>query len=137
MIVCEHVWFLSLGRVEQVYIYKPRNLRPYKLNLDYRNYKIIKFVCFAGGKCVWIFRTTYSVSPEKGKAVPQHTYGCGCAGGGGIYSSYSFMTSVLDGGEWSALCPGHVLPLRKGLLVPTGQEAGLAPEPVWTKRLQE
>jgi hypothetical protein len=42
MIVCEHVWFLSLGRVEKVYIYKPQNLRPYKLNLEYyRNYKKI------------------------------------------------------------------------------------------------
>jgi hypothetical protein len=25
------------------------------------------------------------------------------------YSSYSFSTSVLDGGEWSASCPGRAL----------------------------
>jgi hypothetical protein len=53
------------------------------------------------------------------------------------YSSYSFLTSALDGGKWSAsrlgraLAPGEVLP------VPTVQEAGWAPEPVWIQRLEE
>jgi hypothetical protein len=27
--------------------------------------------------------------------------------GGERYSSYSFLTSALDGGEWSASCPGQ------------------------------
>jgi hypothetical protein len=58
-------------------------------------------------------------------------------GGGRRYSSYSFMTSALDGGDWSASRPGHVLPPGKGPPVPTGQEAGWAPEPVWTHRLEE
>jgi hypothetical protein len=44
------------------------------------------------------------------------------------YSSYSFTTSVLDGGEWSAW---------KGHPVPIVQEAGWAPEPVWTRRLED
>jgi hypothetical protein len=48
------------------------------------------------------------------------------------YSSYSFSTSALDGGEWSASRPGHALPP-----VPIEQEAGWAPEPVWTQRLEE
>jgi hypothetical protein len=48
------------------------------------------------------------------------------------YSSYSFSTSTLDGSEWSASVPGRALPP-----VPIGQEAGWAPEPVWTQRLQE
>jgi hypothetical protein len=30
------------------------------------------------------------------------------------YSSYSFLTSALDGGEWSASRPGRDLPLGKG-----------------------
>jgi hypothetical protein len=30
------------------------------------------------------------------------------------YSSYSFTTSALHGGEWSASCRGHALPLGKG-----------------------
>jgi hypothetical protein len=47
------------------------------------------------------------------------------------YSSYSFSTSALDGGEWSASRPGEKAP------VPTVQEAGWAPEPVWTHRLEE
>jgi hypothetical protein len=49
------------------------------------------------------------------------------------YSFYSFSTSELDGGEWSAsrFGPG------KGLPVPIVQEAGWAPEPVWIQRLQE
>jgi hypothetical protein len=48
-------------------------------------------------------------------------------GGGGerTYSSYSFSTSALDGGEWSASRPGCALPPGKGPPVPIGQEAGL------------
>jgi hypothetical protein len=47
------------------------------------------------------------------------------------YSS-SFTTSALDGGEWSASCPGCALPPGKWPPVPIEQEAGWAPEPVWT-----
>jgi hypothetical protein len=47
----------------------------------------------------------------KGKAVPQHIYGG--AGRKKRYSSYSFMTSALDGGDWSASCPSCALPLGK------------------------
>jgi hypothetical protein len=54
-----------------------------------------------------------------------------------MYSSYSFTSSALDGCEWSASRPGRALPPEKGPLVPIVQEAGWAPEPVWTQRLQE
>jgi hypothetical protein len=53
------------------------------------------------------------------------------------YSSYSFLTSALHGGEWSASRPGRALPPGKGPPVPIVQEAGWAPEPVWTQRLEE
>jgi hypothetical protein len=53
------------------------------------------------------------------------------------YSSYSYLTSALDGGEWSASRPGCALPPGKGPPVPTGQEAGWVPKPVWTQRLEE
>jgi hypothetical protein len=53
------------------------------------------------------------------------------------YSSYSFSTSTLDGGEWSASLPGTALSLGKGPPVPIVQEAGRAPELVWTQRVQE
>jgi hypothetical protein len=53
------------------------------------------------------------------------------------YSSYSFMTSELDGGEWSASRPGRALPPGKGPPVPIVQEAGWAAEPVWTQRIEE
>jgi hypothetical protein len=49
--------------------------------------------------------------------------------------SYSFTTSTLDGDEWSASRPGRALPPGKGPPVPIGQEAGWAPVPVWTQRL--
>jgi hypothetical protein len=39
--------------------------------------------------------------------------------------------------EWSASRPGRALPPGKGPQVPIGQEAGWAPEPVWTQRLEE
>jgi hypothetical protein len=40
-------------------------------------------------------------------------------------------------GEWSASRPGRALPPEKGPSVPIVQEAGWAPEPVWTQRLEE
>jgi hypothetical protein len=54
-----------------------------------------------------------------------------------MYSSYSFTTSALDGGEQSASRPGRALPPGKGPQVPIGQESGWAAEPVWTQRLEE
>jgi hypothetical protein len=53
------------------------------------------------------------------------------------YSSYSFLTSVLDKGEWSASRHGRALNPGKGPLVPIVQEAGWAPDLVWTQRLEE
>jgi hypothetical protein len=53
-----------------------------------------------------------------------------------MYSSYSFTTSALDLGERSASRPGRALPAGKGALVPTGHEAGWAPQPVWTQEVR-
>jgi hypothetical protein len=60
-------------------------------------------------------------------------------GGGGErrYSFYSFLTSALDGGEWSASHPGCAVAPGKGPPVPTGREAGWVPEMVWTQWLEE
>jgi hypothetical protein len=69
------------------------------------------------------------------KAVPQHTHAG--AGGGRMYSSYSFTTSALDGGEWSASRTDRALPPGKRPPVPNVQESGLAAEPVWTQGLEE
>jgi hypothetical protein len=54
-----------------------------------------------------------------------------------MYSSYSLKTSALNGGEWLASRPGRALPPGKGPPVPILQEAGWAPKPVWTQRLEE
>jgi hypothetical protein len=54
-----------------------------------------------------------------------------------MYSSYSLLTSALDGGQWSASRPGRALIPGKGPTVSIGQEVGWAPEPVWTQRLEE
>jgi hypothetical protein len=69
------------------------------------------------------------------KAVPQHTYG-GTGGGGRMYSSYSFSTSALDGGERSASRPGRALTPGKEPPLPIGQEAGWAPDSVWTQEVR-
>jgi hypothetical protein len=53
------------------------------------------------------------------------------------YSSSSFLTSALEGGEWSASRPSRPLPPDKEPPVPTVQEAVWAPEPVWTQGLEE
>jgi hypothetical protein len=73
---------------------------------------------------------------KKAKVVPLHATEA-LGGRGSIVSSYSFSTSALYGGEWSASRPGHALAPGKGLPVPIIQQAGWAPEPVWTQRLQE
>jgi hypothetical protein len=52
-------------------------------------------------------------------------------------SFHSFSTSALDEGEWSASHPDLALPPGKGPPVPVVQEAGWAPEPIWTQRLEE
>jgi hypothetical protein len=56
--------------------------------------------------------------------------------GGEEYRFYSFTISALDGGEWSASRPDRALVPEKGPPVPIGQEAGWAPEPVWTQRIE-
>jgi hypothetical protein len=53
------------------------------------------------------------------------------------YSSYSFSTSAIDGGEWSVSRSGRAILPGKGPPVPIVQEAGWAPEPVWTQRIEE
>jgi hypothetical protein len=53
------------------------------------------------------------------------------------YSSYTFLTSALEGDERSASRPGRAVPPGKEPPVPTVQETGWAPEPVWTQRLEE
>jgi hypothetical protein len=50
--------------------------------------------------------------------------------GGGVYL-HAFLTRALDGGEWSASGPGRFTTMEWAV-VPIGQEAGWASEPVWT-----
>jgi hypothetical protein len=78
----------------------------------------------------WDCFTLYTVAA---KSCPTTRHG----GAWERYSSYSFSITALDGGEWSASRPGRALAPRKGPTVPTVQEAGWAPEPVWTQRLEE
>jgi hypothetical protein len=73
------------------------------------------------------------IMPKKSCPATRH----GGAWGERRYSSYSFLTSAVDGGEWSASRPGRALPPGKGPPVPIVQEAGWASEPVWTRRLEE
>jgi hypothetical protein len=52
-------------------------------------------------------------------------------------SCHSFLTSALGGSEWSGSLPGSALPPGKVPQVPIEQEAGWAPEPVWTQKVEE
>jgi hypothetical protein len=81
------------------------------------------------------FCTIYSPNVFKCKLVPLRSLEAYL--GERRYSSYSFLTSALEGGEWSASRPGRDLPPGKEPPVPTVQEAGWAPELVWTQRLEE
>jgi hypothetical protein len=53
------------------------------------------------------------------------------------YSSYSFTTSVLDGVSGQHHAPAALSPPGTGTPVPIGREAGWAPEPVWTQRIED
>jgi hypothetical protein len=68
------------------------------------------------------------------KAVPQHTYG-----GAGREEIQLLLIHDLGTtcGEWSVSRPGRALPPGKGFQVLILQEAGWAPEPFWTQRLEE
>jgi hypothetical protein len=61
----------------------------------------------------------------KAKAVPPHATK---ALGGEEVSSYSFSTSALDEGEWSASRPGRASAPGKGPPVPIVQETGWVPD---------
>jgi hypothetical protein len=71
---------------------------------------------------------------REAKAVPLHATK---VLGKRRYSSYSFSTSALDGGERSASHLGRALAPGKGPPVPIVQEAGWAPELVWTQRIEK
>jgi hypothetical protein len=60
------------------------------------------------------------------KVIPLHAMRT--LGGRVRYRSYFFLTSALEGGEWSASRPGRPLPPDKEPPVPTVQEAGLKAE---------
>jgi hypothetical protein len=83
---------------------------------------------------IWIKDSNVLGFVSKSKAVPIHAEVA--FGGDRRYSSYSFLTSALEVGEWSASRSGRALPPGKEPPVPTVQEAGWAPEPVWTQRLE-
>jgi hypothetical protein len=71
---------------------------------------------------------------DKLKAVPLHTMKA-------LEGEEVQLLLILDlsirWGEWSASHAGHALALGKRPLVPTVQETGWAPEPVWIQRLEE
>jgi lambda repressor-like predicted transcriptional regulator len=90
---------------------------PYSFNNSRKNLQcLLSFKCFS------------QYEKLKAKAVPLHTMKVL----EGRYSSYSFSTSTLDRGEWSVSRPGRTLSPRRGPPVPTVQEAGWAPQLVWT-----
>jgi hypothetical protein len=51
--------------------------------------------------------------------------------------SYSLSTSALDGVSGQRHAPAALYPRGKNPPVPIVQEAGWAPEPVWTLKLEE
>jgi hypothetical protein len=71
---------------------------------------------------------------SKSKAVPLPP--CRCRGVRKYYS-YLFLTSALDGGEWSASRPSLAFPPGKRHPVPIGYEAGWATELVRTHKLEK
>jgi hypothetical protein len=61
-------------------------------------------------------KTTAFRAEDRGRVPVRHAG----ANGERMYRFYSFLTSALDGGEWSASRLGHVLASEKGHTVPIG-----------------
>jgi hypothetical protein len=82
--------------------------------------KIYQFNFVKGYKYLKVSRNTSKEFSKKkqSKAVPLHAMEAHW--GVRRYSSYSFLTSALDGGEWSASRPGRALPPGKEPPVPIG-----------------
>ena len=78
-------------------------------------------VTISGIKSCCVIKGKGKVHPITGHEGPE---------GEQMYSSTLPSTSVLDGGRWSAPRPGRFTPGKHP--VPTVQEAGWAPGPVWT-----
>jgi hypothetical protein len=115
-------------------------LRSYYHFLDRLHKRLQKDVpCVAGmtvlKTCLSAPTGTITSGKKKGKVVPLRSTEAHL--GDRRYSSYSFLTLALEGGEWSASWPACSLPPRKEPPVPIVQEAGWAPEPVWMQRLEE
>jgi hypothetical protein len=99
--------------------------------------KVIPLLIIHQKEYVWAVHGRYIRKTTLKYGNTRECKGCPATRHGGTwgqrrYSSYSYLTSALDGGEWSASRPGRALPP-----VPTGWEAGWAPEPVWMQRLEE
>jgi hypothetical protein len=87
----------------------------------------------------WFWQQLCSYAWEKSPMLTEANYRYCHAGdkGGRKYSSYSLLTSALDGSEWSASYPGRALFPGKDPPLPIVQEAGWASKVVWTQRLEE
>jgi hypothetical protein len=98
-----------------------------------RSYKVATIhVIYLSSQLPFLYRQK---KKKEGKVVPLRSIDAHL--GDRRYSSYSFLTSALEGGEWSASRPGRALHQGKEPPAPIVQEAGWAPEPVWTQRLEE
>jgi hypothetical protein len=108
------------------------------LNTEHHNEECSKYVNSLGHGIIWPQRMGFKIfklQPEEKHNFKLHPIkkkkeSCPAtrhegAWGERRYSSYSFLTSALDGGEWSASCPSRTLPPGKGPPVPIGQEAGV------------
>jgi hypothetical protein len=70
---------------------------------------------------------------SKAKTVPLHA--TKALRGRGVAPTHSHLGTRRD--EWSESRPGRALAPGKGPPVPIVQEAGWAPQPVWTQRTEE
>jgi hypothetical protein len=76
----------------------------------------------------------FSPDRSKGKAVPLHAMEA--LGGRGCIAPTHSRPRHLMGVSGQRHAPAALLPQGKGPPVPIVQEAGWAPEPVWTQRLE-
>jgi hypothetical protein len=124
----------TANRIGTAIIY--RLIRPHTHQRDGRSIWGLSDIITRGEEMELLSQTPAKSQPayHNAKAVPLHATKA-LGGRGGIYPTHFRPRHYM--GWVVSLTSGHALPPEKGPPVLIGQEAGWAPEPVWTQRLEE
>jgi hypothetical protein len=133
--VCMYVWMPVFAhvcaRIRNIYIYI-YDMYVFIIHSTFKSSKPYAACCLRSKSFRNVGSYGYNerewMNIKEGQVVLLHAMNGSCGDSG--CSSYSFLISALEGGEWLGSRPGRALPPRNEPLVPAVQEAGWAKQPV-------